>query len=428
MRSEDTMQRKQAASTTTLTTKGHRSQCCDQPEQEIGRAKSKSKLLNKIKVVAALHPFRIGMICLLVLLVLLFVATAIGKGVEVPSADEAQNLFAQTKKTKSKQPQAARKPLPDLSKYDNCTLPMPRIGSRSTWTTKPLWFPSYPNSMDDNIIKSAITSITGLNAGAKSFYASSRRMGLRQCIGKTETASCLNIHPMVLMTTDPTSNTKIFAPPIVYILRNPATAMPAFLNHKRIKYAKLPGQTPLDEWRSSRNQFLSTGLWDGYINQLRTWHDYTTKSSSSSSNGAATTTSSSPYYTIGMYLVWEHWMDPERGPTELVRLARLLSKVGFPILFSDDSFDLSVASCIWYRSIGGKEALEQFHKRNRQYEFSDYVPGYTKEQKEMMLGGLSTLMADYSNDSELVAILNEYADAIREYPDDEKWVNQTTKS
>ena len=120
-------------------------------------------------------------------------------------------------------------------------------------------------------------------------------------------------------------------------------------------------------------------------------------------------------------------MDPERGPAELVRLARLLSEAGFPILFDANASDLTVASCIWYRSIGGKAVLEGYHA-NHQYDFSDYVPGYTKEQKEMMLEGLSKLMKDYDSDEELVAILTEYTDTIREYPDDAKWVNQTAKS
>ena len=427
MKSEDSMQRKQSTATVTATTKDSHRQCDDQHAEEIGKTMSTSKLLNRIKVVGVLHPFRIGMICLLLLVVLYVVVTGTthSTGTEAVRSSEAVH----TKKSESQQQQAARKPLiePDLSKYDNCTLPIPPVGSRSEWTSKPLWFPSYPDSMDDNILKSAISSITGLSAGAKSFYASSRAMGLRQCIGRTETASCLNIHPMVLMKPDPTSKTNIFASPIVYILRNPATAMPAFMNQKRIKYAKLEGQTPLDEWRSSRDQFLSTGLWDGYVQQLRTWLDYAATTSSTAASTSTTTTVTNPYYTIGMYLAREHWMDPERGPAELVRLARLLSEAGFPILFDANASDLTVASCIWYRSIGGKAVLEGYHA-NHQYDFSDYVPGYTKEQKEMMLEGLSKLMKDYDSDEELVAILTEYTDTIREYPDDAKWVNQTAKS
>lgn len=378
---------------------------------------STSKLLNRAKVLVALHPTRIGMLS--ALLVLFLVLKNVLPQPEHSSGDEVQKLNVHKKTYESQEQTDSRKPLPDLSKYDNCTLPLSPASSRSSWTTKPLWFPSYPNSIDDNILKSAIASLTGLNAGAKSFYASSRPMGLRHCIGRTETVSCLNIHPMVLMKPDPTTKTSLFASPVVYILRNPATAMPASMNQKRIKYAKLSGQTPLDEWRSNRDQFLSTGLFDGYVKQLRTWHDYT-------SNTATTTlTTSSSYYTIGMYLVWENWMDPKRGPAELVRLARLLSKVGFPILIDD--FDLDMATCVWYRSIGGKEALERYHKYYS-YDFQDYLPGYTKEQKDMMLEGLAKLTKDYSSDSELVAILNDYADTIREYPNDEKWVNRSAIS
>ena len=99
-------------------------------------------------------------------------------------------------------------------------------------------------------------------------------MGLRQCFGKTETAACLLIHPMVEMTPDPLSKTAKFAPQLVYLMRNPASAMPAFMNGNRIKYAKLPCRTPEDEWCKSYFDYLE-GLWKSFKDQLKTRHGYT---------------------------------------------------------------------------------------------------------------------------------------------------------
>jgi hypothetical protein len=349
---------------------------------------SGSQLLIRFKVFAALHAVRILLICLLLAL---FVVVPL----RVSRTDDGT-----TGKTKQlNKLSTAPKPLPDLSKYENCTVSTPP--ARSEWTTKPLFFPSYPDSIDEKLLKSLTSSMTGLGAGAKSFYASSRQSGLRQCFGKTETAACLLIHPMVEMKPGPLSKTAKFAPQLVYLMRNPATAMPAFMNGKRIRYAKLPGQTPEDEWRKSRFMYLE-GLWKSFKNQLKTWHGYT--------EGGA-------YYKVGLYLVHEHLMDPERGPAAVAKLATVLSEAGFPTAPKEDM------ACVWYKSVGGKAALEHYHKYR--YGFDEYLPGYTKEQQAMLLQGLSELTEEYSSDAELVEILKEYHATIRDYTVDRKWVNKT---
>jgi hypothetical protein len=290
---------------------------------------------------------------------------------------------------------------PDLSKYDTCTFESP--SGRDSWTTKPLWFPSYPNSIDDNLIKSLITFMTGLPAGAKSFYASSRKMGLRQCFGKTETAACLLIHPMVKMEPDALGKTDAFDIRLVYLFRNPATAIPAFLNGKRIKYAKIPGQTPIDSWRQSRDENF-VGLWEQYQTQFTTWYNYTSTQNA--------------YYRMAAYLSLEDIMDPELGPKSLERLADVLSEAGYPMVSKTN------VPCIWYRAVGGQVALEKYNKQHH-YEYPDYLPGYTKEQQQMFLDGLKQLSETCSDDTNLTRILNEYATTIKALPPDIPWVNVT---
>lgn len=78
----------------------------------------------------------------------------------------------------------------DWSKYEDCKVRTPaNRGKRKEWTTKPLWFPQYPNSIDDRVVRSLISKMTGLNSGAKSYYASSKNV--KRCKGNTETAACL---------------------------------------------------------------------------------------------------------------------------------------------------------------------------------------------------------------------------------------------
>jgi hypothetical protein len=245
--------------------------------------------------------------------------------------------------------------------------------------------------------------MTGLPAGAKSFYASSRKMKLRQCFGKTETAACLLIHPMVKMEPDANEKKDAFDRRIVYLFRNPATAIPSFLNGKRIKYAKLLGQTPMDIWRQSRDENF-VGLWEGYQTQFQTWYNYTNGDNS--------------YYRMGAYLTLEDIMDPERGPRSLEQLANVLIEAGYPMVSKTD------LPCIWYRAVGGRVALETYH-RQHQYEYPDYLPGYTKEQQQLFLHGLARLSETYRHDTKLTRLLNDYATIIQRLPHDTKWVNNT---
>jgi hypothetical protein len=47
------------------------------------------------------------------------------------------------------------------------------------------------------------------------------------------------------------------------------------------------------------------------------------------------------------------------------------------------------------------------------YEWPDYVPGYTKDQKEFLLKQLSIMMEENSQDVALIEILQEYHTDIR---------------
>jgi hypothetical protein len=361
--------------------------------------------MNRAKVAVSLYPSRLLLLCFLGVLfvVIPFAISPLKDG--MAAATTASKTAAVTSTTKEeaaatpKKSPASKPSPPDLTKYESCHLSTPL--PRGEWTTKPLWFPSYPSAIDDNIIKALVSRMTGLAAGAKSFYASSKKMGLRQCFGKTETAACMLVHPMIEMKPGPEGKTTVFSPPLIFVMRNPVTVFPAFLNNKRIKYAKLPGQQPINEWRKLRDDALPGSLWDGYKAQYLKWLSYTNE-----------------HYTEGMFLAYEHLMDEKRGPKIIEQLASILSEAGFPTVPKEEM------SCLWYQTIG-KEGLEHYYKYF--YEFDDYLPSITEPQQAYLVKELSTWIEESKEKSAVLSsLLTEYRDTIqKDITLDIPWVNET---
>eukprot|EP00521_Asterionellopsis_glacialis_P011357 CAMPEP_0195300708 /NCGR_PEP_ID=MMETSP0707-20130614/27972_1 /TAXON_ID=33640 /ORGANISM="Asterionellopsis glacialis, Strain CCMP134" /LENGTH=73 /DNA_ID=CAMNT_0040363475 /DNA_START=26 /DNA_END=243 /DNA_ORIENTATION=- len=54
-----------------------------------------------------------------------------------------------------------------------------------------------------------------------------------------------------------------------------------------------------------------------------------------------------------------------------------------------------------------RTSIEQY-QRQHDYEYADYVPGYTQEQQNFLMKELSHLMDKYKDDTQLVSILSEY--------------------
>lgn len=197
---------------------------------------------------------------------------------------------------------------------------------------------------------------------------------------------------------------------LVYLLRNPATAIPAHLNGKRIKYAKKVGQQPIDDWRKTRDFRLVKDFFPEYEAQLKEWM--------SMSN-----------YRMGMILSLEDLMDYRRGPLAIKQLAAIMRDAGFDAAPDED------ADCLWYQAVGGgnKDALIDYHQNKFGYEYyEEYLPGYTPQQQTYLLEQLDRMIAEYSksgngNDpSGLVRVLDEYKTYVQdELILDEPWVNQT---
>lgn len=290
-----------------------------------------------------------------------------------------------------------------LARFENCTVSFqsPPTKQPGEWSTKPLWFPSHPNTIEDSLHKQLVNSITGLKAGGKSFYSSSKVAKLKQCFGQTETATCLNVHPIVDMgRKHPGTRADKFHDKYILGLRNPMTNLPAFHNGKAIKYHGLCEgcQVPENEWRKHRDEWV-TEMLNGWTNVITTWGEL-------------------KEYKVGMYLVYEHLFDPVKGPDMLQKLASLLKDAGFITARVDD------IPCIWYKTMG-KDIHRAYH--DRPYEYKDYIPGYTVAQREAMLEQFNTLVEEQANDTDLVAILRGYQNDIRASTRiDTEWTNETT--
>jgi len=296
------------------------------------------------------------------------------------------NMHAKIQTIEEKEDNSAEVEVLNLTKYEQCSLVQESSSTRpkEEWS-KPIWFAFYPASISESTHKQMINKITGLNQGGKSFYASVRNK-LRQCVGETETATCSTIHPVIPMNGGPDKKADGFYSKIILVLRNPKTVFPAHLNEKAIKYGGQEGQVPIEKWRESRDTWLE-GMMEEWANFIKEWSE--TKS-----------------YKKGFYLVYEDLMDFRRGSSVITGIARLLDEAGFNIVVDDQKMP-----CVWYDSIGSQN-IKQYYET--QYEYKDYIPGYTKKQQEMMMSHLSDLMRYFSEDKDLLTILEKYHDDIKE--------------
>jgi hypothetical protein len=280
----------------------------------------------------------------------------------------------------SKTPAIASGKIFDHTPFEKCPYVFSQESTNSTADSRPLWFPQYPDSIHDNILKSIIQHTTGHASGAKSYYAQGR--DFRRCFGTNgPTVACLLVHPMVPMVPSPDDSkfSEKFSSDVVYILRNPSMSFPLHQNWKDIKYRKQQGQSPENNWRQVRDEHLS-GMMEGWKAQLMTWRNLTR-------------------YHISFYLPVERLMDPNTGPDLLKRMALLFRSNGFATVSDADM------ACVWYQSIG-KEFLGRYTMY--EYDLEDYTPGYTRPQIQMLAQRLQAFINEAKDDQPLVEILQDY--------------------
>jgi len=285
----------------------------------------------------------------------------------------------------------------DLSKFENCKVTSTPHPDESQWQTKPIFFPQFPNSIGDDIIKNLVKGVTGLRDGAKAYYAQGKKF--RRCKGPNPIAACFLVYPLVDMSPNPDDEkfTSAFYDRAVYFVRSPIYSIPAHHNGKAIKYHGQTGQLDEDEWREWRDH-SALGMMRQWKAQVAGWKDLKN-------------------YRAPLFVAVERLLDPTRGPAVLQSLTDLFHEAGFLVTDEAD------VPCIWYQSIGVKE-LEHHHRYG--YEFERYTPGYTVEQRDAIASVLDDMIQTYQNDTELLSILEEYRTGIMTHIRlDHEYVNQT---
>lgn len=242
--------------------------------------------------------------------------------------------------------------------------------------TRPIWLPSHPTTLDENLHSEMITILTGKTQGAKQLEHN------RRCYPYGVTVTCSI--KLSNMNSPDTFSDKFFNQYIMAI-RNPITLFPAHLNDKGIKFHGLVGQLSEDNWLKARDEHFHSFIED-WSKVITVW-----KSMS---------------YTKGMYLVTEELMEMQEGVEALQRFSNLLKEAGHNVVSDEDLI------CVWKKMIGQEKSEK--HRRYKGHDYGGYVPRYTKAQQVYTLKKISFLMNQFHQDKELIQILRRYSKEIEE--------------
>lgn len=324
----------------------------------------------------------------------------------------------------------------DITNWDKCNYEQ-LCSERTTTTTndgtndkiplKPLWLSGYPQSGDELFRPTLIGTMLLQNQYAsKNYYA-----GRKKCMSSGPpdiTATCSQIHPIVGLNPSPDQRTSTFNSNIIFLLRNPKTAIPAHYQDKAVKYHNVIGQVPEKDWIAFRDEYIlpkqqqvvdnntstdtstpsPSGAIETWANVINVWKSYT-----------------KTYYNISLYIPYEHMFDYRHGPMIVQKLIQLLHECGFsnlPILIEKENENnptdeltttVSCVECIWYKAIT-KERIEQYIQY--QYEYSTYQPLYTNQQRDYIVSVLQQLRKQYNTDRQLKYILGQYVHDLLRMP------------
>ena len=316
------------------------------------------------------------------LLILSIISTLIHDSRELPG----RVVMASSPQEKETVPEVAPKvPVDpwDLTRLDHCANAVPNVKalSEAQSTAKPILLTAAPFTFSFGLNKKLIDKLTGTLTGSKYFYTAVRHK-IKHCIGHGLTVTCGNEHPYIEMSGFPKKFYKTFHSKYIMVLRNPMTSFPASFYGKSARYSNTVGQLPEKEWRMSRDIWFGEMV-EEWKKMIVTWHK--TK------------------YELGMYIVYDDLFDAAKGPGIMKELRSLVKDAGFNVAPEED------LDCIWYNAVG-KANLEKFHTSG--FEYDDYIPGYTQEQKVILLQELQTLKIELRKDERLGRILDRYIQEI----------------
>jgi len=255
---------------------------------------------------------------------------------------------------------------------ENC----PRMEPQASTAGKPVWVAGYPGSGFD-FVAPLIAGFTGLTA--VDVY---QKHSCSIPISSSPTAGCISHWPMVSKDSpaNVAVNGDIYSANAVFLLRNPAKAIPSY--HTRWWGAQMykPShnrEQPAEaEWKNWRNRRFAHHL----LMWKRSLVEWQRGIPAAGVRG------------VSLYVPFEQLLDETTGPLLTTQMASVFAAAHHKI-------SPNHVACLWYRIVED----EQVNKKK------DYVPSFTALQRIDLLSTLDELIAQFSStEPVLTDILRSY--------------------
>ena len=334
-------------------------------------------------------------------------------------------------------------PPPTKSQFDNCqsmytfnNVTMKTNSKTNHHSHHPIWVPSYPGSGSE-LFRTMIVALTGMGKDAggnwyddhcinypatckthcpflqkencpigRGLYDNSADQKQKE---KKKQQQQNGAAPAATSGDENNNDNNYYHPSAILLIRNPRDAIPSYVNwryenrHTDTIERHHTQQASKEFWKIQRDtnflKFIS-----GWRQVLLWWVGF----------GIRQTT-----YNVSLIIPYEQFVNENTGPTILLQLAEELRRANIPISIAKESKDQYLA-CLWYSIVKAPKSTTKRvgHK---------YIPGYTQEQKQIMLQKVNDLITIFSSNStsttssssnnpprrmDLVTILTRYRDDI----------------
>jgi hypothetical protein len=255
--------------------------------------------------------------------------------------------------------------------------------------TRPIWVPGYPGSGSE-LFRDLVQTMTGDPAAAADIYKDVTQRCSNAVTCKTHWPAYPHHAPgkhdqkKYNHTLKHAPKGFVFAPNVVLLLRNPATALASHFNFKWEAQHGMTDHTvqaPQAAWNEWRDQRLGRQV-EGWKRMILTWHRHS-------------------YYRVTLYVPYERLVDRERGPVEASKLANEFRRA---VVGTESARHVAAATdipCVW-RTVVRDKPRRQRRQGHR------YQPSYTVQQQQIMVDMLNEIMRELPDQAALKEILTEY--------------------
>lgn len=273
--------------------------------------------------------------------------------------------------------------------------------------SKPFWAPAYPGSGSE-MFRIVVKAITGGAYRGEDVYSRWCHKGsVITCKTHFPTHVLGNgeLHPLDDKRHNPASEK--FQPNIMFLIRNPSRALASYANYiyetkNRDKISPHSTQMPESQWLRWRDEY--------FLREIRVWCDQIIYWLSITRHHF--------YYGSIKFIQFEKMLDPGTGPTLMQEVSDIITLEG-----GIDVIPAEAIPCAWYRSVVQQHNFFAGNSKNDRdgsgkielgytKRVSNYVPSYSKEQKNVINTSLvnlcNVISSKYPEEEELYEILQYY--------------------